>query len=44
MGELERLRQELSIIDQGLLEQFLKRMMIVDQVAEHKGKTEGLHP
>ena len=41
MGELERLRQELAMIDQKLLEQFLRRMKTVDQVAEYKGKTQG---
>lgn len=41
MGELEKLRQELSVVDQKLLETFLRRMRIVEKIADYKGKTRG---
>lgn len=41
MAELDNLRDELSKIDQELLQLFLRRMEIVAGVAEHKVKTQG---
>lgn len=40
VSELEALRQELSAVDQDLLEGFRRRMEIVDRVAAHKAKTQ----
>ena len=41
MDDLEQLRQELAAIDKELLDQFQRRMQIIDRVAAHKGQTRG---
>lgn len=41
MGRLEDIRRELAAIDQALVENFLRRMHIVDQVADYKESTKG---
>jgi chorismate mutase len=41
VGELEKLRQDLSVIDKKLLDLFAERMRTIDEVAAYKGQTGG---